>query len=291
MDWNYFSPYIRLALNSYVSPPFSIVNRVIFDYELLYVKEGEIQVIIGSKTYKGVKGDIFFFRPREPHTIHFISKPYVHQPHVHFDLFYDHNSPNIPVSLKPIDMFTEEEKEKIREDVTKTLPYHIPTYIKLVKPINFEKLLMEIISEYEKKLPYYDLQLKSLFTQLWTYLLREIYWLNNPKTYSIINTIIEVRKYLSLNTSSEVTLDELSKLFNINKYYLVKLFNKNFNESPIHFHIRKRIDVAKELLQFTNFSITEIAEKTGFKSIHTFSRTFKQLEEVSPNKFRNIRHM
>ena len=287
MNWDYMSPYIRYAADGYVYNSYKIIDRIIFDYELLYVKEGNIIVEVGDKKYNGVPGDIFFLRPNETHSIIFITNPYVRQPHVHFDLVYQEDSVDTPINFRPLAQLTELEKLKIRKDITKGFPLDIPTYIKLDNPINFEKLLLELINEVEKQLPFYELQAKSLFLEMFTYLIREIFWKENTKNHISFKLINNVKEYLVHNTSTAITLDDLSQLFNISKCHLIKIFNKNFSESPIHFHIKKRIGAAKLLLQFTDLSITEIAAKTGFKAIHTFSRTFKQIENISPLQYRN----
>ena len=56
-------PYIRRAWYDYMSPKNSLHNRVIFDYEIMYVKEGNATVIIEGKKYDAVPGDLFVFRP------------------------------------------------------------------------------------------------------------------------------------------------------------------------------------------------------------------------------------
>jgi hypothetical protein len=45
MDMNYLSPYIRVAQDSLVQSGMQLKNRVIFDYELIYIKSGEAQML------------------------------------------------------------------------------------------------------------------------------------------------------------------------------------------------------------------------------------------------------
>ncbi|MHB8963802.1 MAG: AraC family transcriptional regulator [Saccharofermentanales bacterium] len=291
MDYSLFSPYVRYSLDSYVRPPYSLMNRMIFDYELLYIKEGEVRITIGDTVYKGVPKDLFFICPGEVHSIEFLSKPHVRQPHVHFDLFYQPNSPSIPVSLKSFDKFTSEERKLIRKNESSLLPIQLPTYMKLHNPAAFESILFEITKAFEQQLPYAELELKGLFLDLLVCLSREVLWSNNSERYCRNNLILEIRQYLAANTSSEITLDQLSSQFNINKYYLIKIFQDNNFDTPIHFHLNKRLELAKQLLQFTNYSITDIAEKTGFHSIHSFCRAFKRMESVSPKKYRDHGHL
>lgn len=291
MKFSYISPYVRYACDGYVYPPYTLTDRMIFDYELLYVKEGEIRLTLGGKTYTGKPKDLFLICPGEVHSIDFITLPSVRQPHIHFDLFYQEDSPSVPVSLKPVSKFTPEEKQMVRKNRIGILPVAFPSYIHLRNPAAFEALLFEIIKVFEQNLPYAELEMKGLMISLLVCLSREINWANNPEWYKHINLVTEIGRYLTANTDREITLDQLSEQFNINKYYLIRLFKENYQETPIHFHLKKRLDAAKQLLQFTNFSITEVSEKTGFPSIHTFCRSFKNTEGMSPKVYREHGHL
>jgi AraC-like DNA-binding protein len=53
--------------------------------------------------------------------------------------------------------------------------------------------------------------------------------------------------------------------------------------------IIKRLEKVKELLVYTEFTLTEIAYITGFSSINHLSRQFKDLTGFSPSHFKSIR--
>jgi AraC family transcriptional regulator len=53
--------------------------------------------------------------------------------------------------------------------------------------------------------------------------------------------------------------------------------------------ITKRLEKVKELLVYTEFTLTEIAYITGFSSINHLSRQFKELTGFSPTHFKSIR--
>jgi len=53
--------------------------------------------------------------------------------------------------------------------------------------------------------------------------------------------------------------------------------------------ITKRLEKVKELLVYTEFTLTEIAYITGFSSINHLSRQFKELTGLSPSHFKEVR--
>jgi AraC-like DNA-binding protein len=287
MDLNNLSPYVRVAFDSIIHPPFYIAERVIYDYELLYVKDGEIKVTVESKVYHGIPGDIFLFKPMQSHSIFLLNNKSLHQPHVHFDLYYQANSPEVNVSFKPLQAMSEQEKKWFREDVTQSVMNPLPNHIRLKKPIVIEKLIYDIIFEFERKFPYYEASAKGLFTSLWIQLLRENDWNNNNKHLkSKWEQLDRIKNYISHNANKEITLDELSSFANLTKHYLCRLFKSGFGMSPIQYHVQIRMEKAKQMIQFSSLSLTRIAEELGFQSIHTFSRTFRKLEGVSPSSYR-----
>lgn len=286
MDLNILSPYIRIAWDSIIYPPVNITERVIYDYEVLYVKDGEIEVTIEDRVYHGIPGDIFLFRPMETHSIYLMNGKPLHQPHIHFDLYYQPDSPNIKVSFKPLKAMTEQEKQSFREDVTKQMPHPLPSHIRLQKPVVIEKLIYDIIYEFDRKFPYYETTAKGLFTQLWIQLLRENHWQQNTHLLTNWEHLDRVKTYISHNIDHEITLDELSALANLSKYYLCRLFKNAFGMTPIQYHVAVRLEKAKQMIQFTNLPLSDIADQLGFQSIHAFSRTFRKNEGISPSFYR-----
>jgi AraC-like DNA-binding protein len=286
MDLNNLSPYIRTAMDSFITPPWKLYERVIFDYELLYIKSGEVTVTVENEIYHGKPGDIFLFKPKQKHSISIVGSEPLRQPHIHFDLFYEQNSPDVKVSFKQFEAMTESEKEMFREDITSEIINPFPSYIRLQSPLTLEKMLFSVIYEFNNRVPFYEIAVKGLFIQLWAQLLREIYWSNNTLVLTNIELLNKVKSYLDVSLNQKVTLDNLAEFAHLNKFYLSHLYKKAFGVTPIQYHLMARINKAKEEIQFTDLSMNEIAEKLGFQSIYSFSRAFKKLEKVPPSFYR-----
>lgn len=68
---------------------------------------------------------------------------------------------------------------------------------------------------------------------------------------------------------------------------LSNLFSNIFNRSPLSI-IHDRIMIhAKRQINYSNFSIKEIAFELGYKDVQTFSRFFRNREGISPAQYRN----
>jgi AraC-like DNA-binding protein len=252
----------------------------------MYIKEGQIQVTVEQETYYGVSGDVFLFKPRQKHSIQSRGNAFVRQPHIHFDLIEEENSAEVPISFIPEEEMSDLEKSWFREDLLSSGSLDLPNHIRLRHPAVFEQMLFDLITEFRLKLPYFHLNVKGQLIKLITYLIRERHWTTAPNVQSNLPLLLNIQEYLSHHTDSDITLDELSSMFHLSKYYLARLFRNAFNTSPIQYHQMMRLEKAKQLIQFTDIPLQDISEQVGFLNINVFSRAFKNKEGVPPSHYR-----
>ena len=96
----------------------------------------------------------------------------------------------------------------------------------------------------------------------------------------------QIKEYLDTNYAEHITLDTLTKLTHMNKYYMAHSFSKYTGLSPIQYLNRRRLKVACTLLQNTDHSISDIASATGFSSQSYFTQNFRKNFGITPIKFR-----
>ena len=80
--------------------------------------------------------------------------------------------------------------------------------------------------------------------------------------------------------------DLLAKQAGMSRNGFLRLFESELKEAPQKFFRRKRIERACELLQFSNLSIEEIAEETGFSDRYHFSHIFWKVMHFTPAAYR-----
>lgn len=81
----------------------------------------------------------------------------------------------------------------------------------------------------------------------------------------------------------------LSEHLNINYDSISETFAKHEGITLEKYIINRRLEKVKELLVYTEFSLTEIAYMTGFNSINHLSRQFKELVGLPPSHFKSLR--
>lgn len=131
-----------------------------------------------------------------------------------------------------------------------------------------------------------DMKINSILSNLLT-LLMEDSW-NPNEIADKQKEIRKVRMYLEENYSSKVSLDTLSSLFYIDKFYLCSQFKEQYGVSVMDYLISVRITEAKKLIRFTDKTMDEIANSVGINGAAYFSRLFKKVEGVNPSEFRKM---
>lgn len=281
------NPYVRRAWYDYMDAVNSIPDRVIFDYEIMYIKDGAATITIEGVVYEGKPGDIFFFKPGQRHSIIVHGQGPLCQPHIHFDLLYYEDREEVPIPLVPPEQMTEQDKRYFRPDVTPELLSPFPSYIHVSNPRLIEQLIFDVIYIFNNSQVFRELNLQWSFLRMFSQLLAEIYWTKNEKATRKEDYAAQIKLFLEHNLERRVTLDEMADMYYLNKTYLGRIFRQTYNISPIQYHQLLRIQKAKELIQYTNLSIREISQRMGFEKVQDFSRTFKRVEGITPSEFRH----
>ncbi len=99
-------------------------------------------------------------------------------------------------------------------------------------------------------------------------------------------SVMDIKEYLERHYNEKITLEQLSRDFFINKYYLARGFKEQFGPSVISYLLNVRITHAKQMLRFTDKSIEDIGLECGIGALHYFSRVFKDVEGVPPSTYR-----
>lgn len=280
------NPYIRYANYSTLPPYDQVKVRVLYDYEIIYVKSGHADVRIGNRQYKARQGDLFFLKPGVEHFIQVYEEPLV-QPHIHFDLIYQPNfSVTLPVSFKNVDQMTEEEKSRIQQDVTHRFFVNFPEYIRINNPLYIEQLIFDVIYSYDSPEMFNELRLKWQFLRMLDQLLNEINWQQGTHGNLITERARLIKLYLERHLDRRITLEELAEVYHLDKSYISRCFHKVYGDSPIHYQLLLRLNRAKGMVLYTNLSLSDIAERNGFSSLQDFSRAFRRIENRSPSEFR-----
>lgn len=131
-----------------------------------------------------------------------------------------------------------------------------------------------------------DMRINEELNRLCTLLMEQSWHPEEAVTAPKKMSVVDVKEYLEQNYANRITLDELSKAFYINKYYLTRVFKEQYGQSITAYLTSLRITHAKQLLRFTDKTVEEIGLECGLGALHYFSRVFKEVEGVAPSTYR-----
>ncbi len=100
------------------------------------------------------------------------------------------------------------------------------------------------------------------------------------------DSLREIRQYIDTNYSTNIRLEELCVLFHTNKSSLCSNFRTAYGTTILDYLNQQRIRKAKILLRDGKQTVTQIAAKTGFNTVHYFSKMFKKYERMTPTEYR-----
>jgi len=124
----------------------------------------------------------------------------------------------------------------------------------------------------------------ALAKQLFVYISREfdVNRLESEKEQKLYRLFLQARFTMLSNCESEWASTNMSQMVDLSRSQFYKYYTDFFGISPMEDLQIARIEKAKNLLLNSNLSVTEIATRCGYASIHHFSRTFKEQCGMSP---------
>ena len=82
----------------------------------------------------------------------------------------------------------------------------------------------------------------------------------------------------------DLTVESLAKMCSMSDTYFRKLFKKRFAVTPLKYINQLKVDYAVELLQSGYYTVSEVAEKTGFDNVYYFSLFIKKETGKPPSQ-------
>lgn len=97
----------------------------------------------------------------------------------------------------------------------------------------------------------------------------------------------QAKRYMEEHSAEKLTLQAVADCCYVSQWHLSKLLNRDTGKSFYDLLNAIRIQKAKELLSDPSLKIGQISEMVGYSDTAHFARTFKKLEGMSANEYRN----
>jgi AraC-like DNA-binding protein len=155
----------------------------------------------------------------------------------------------------------------------------------------FEKQILSIQQEILKKEAGFEFMVGARLYDIGAGIIR---YIPNEKMCSFqknkqlkkLEILEQVTTYIDENFRDEITLAEVSKYSNFSMFHFTRFFKDTTGMTFGQYLNNYKVSKAVNMLINTSDSILEIAFNSGFNSIKTFNRVFKQLKGCSPSDFK-----
>jgi AraC family transcriptional regulator len=102
----------------------------------------------------------------------------------------------------------------------------------------------------------------------------------------------QVRKlvgHVAANCTERLRTGDLAQIAKLSTSYFIRAFKVTFGETPHAYVIRCRIELAKGMMLETDTALGHIAAACGFSDQAHFSRRFRDLVGMPPQRWRSVR--
>jgi AraC-like DNA-binding protein len=268
-------PVIRIAHRMH--GPLRILQRIIFDHELVLVLRGSARYETAEQTRTLNPGDLLFIPPFEPHRIS--GSELVEHVAVHFDL-----APGVP-------KFSSEPTRRPPYEVRLTDGLFIPRLTRCLPGSDprhaLDELLRQRASENAPSVLGATVQLMRVLVLL----------LGQSSESAAASLLVpgELRnrerinrtiRYIQEHLPEPIDVDLLSELAGLSPSHLTRLFRELTGRSPMDYLRRARVQQARQLLGDVDLSIKEIASRVGFDDPYHFSKVFHRIDGLPPSLYR-----
>lgn len=100
------------------------------------------------------------------------------------------------------------------------------------------------------------------------------------------NDILDVINYVNDNYDQVITLDFIAEFAHMSKSNFCHVFRQRTGETFLQYLNKFRLSKAHQMLVETDYSLSEIACKTGFTSTAHMTRIFRSVHGKSPSEFK-----
>lgn len=156
------------------------------------------------------------------------------------------------------------------------------------------QLLREITDEYFSKNEYAELTIYSLLLSFF------VQFINNriqdeelfpnvrqSRQQEYVKKFNDLLDYINLHYAEDLSLESMAARMGFSKFHFSRLFKQYTNLTFNDYLNYRRLKAAEELLANPAFSITEVSMRSGYSSISTFNRLFRQIKHCTPSEYRS----
>jgi AraC-like DNA-binding protein len=126
----------------------------------------------------------------------------------------------------------------------------------------------------------------SEIARRWSWYFACVNGLHAEKTHALMRRLDAARQFLDLHLDEPIDLETIARRAHLSKFHFLRLFKDKFQETPLRYLQRRRLEAAKRMLIQTDLPVTSICFRVGYESLGSFSSLFRRFAGDSPYGYR-----
>ena len=240
--------------------------------EILLTLEGSVNYTVGDMFYRVRKGEVLIIPSDMPHS-----------------LSMEEGSSRV-LFLFEADAIT------TMRDIKSILTYFNKTFYlrdESQAHVQIRDLLLQIRDTYDKRDLMWNTTCYSNILKIYATLGQHYLTGIRPRTDEGARNmdsevITAVMTYINNHYREELSLEDVAQFAGFSRYYFSRSFKRQTGYSFKDYLCQKRLQVAMDLLIRTNRSMRDVAIDSGFGSVATFNRVFREKKGCTPTQYRAI---
>ncbi len=235
-------------------------------FELTYVDWGSLLTEVDGKTYELKEKELIIYGPRQFHTQHIPEGSSCSYVTIIFDMNPAQNA-----------------EDTYYEPLINQVFHHDKKIYTLIK---------SFIMESSSQVPYADSLMLCLLQETILRLFqnqfieqKDEHPVTGARQYYQDEILNKILAYIHDTIHEPITIAEICQKFSLSRSSLQALFKENLNQPPKKYINDLKLEKSRQLICENRYTISEIALKLGFSSIHYFSRAFTQKYHIAPSEY------
>lgn len=291
IDLEKVEPYVRFV--QYVHGKYDdyyVPWRIIYDFEIMFITEGNLNIVTNDKTMQLTVGDIVIIPPFLRHKQEIPGGSECTYYAAHLDFYRCAEQDDFSYKEVYIQPCEEHREVGLEVEGLNQRQIYVPERLSLsvmvkIKEFNtFYNIFRNLYEAFVKNTDISCMETRAYALLLLAAFFREVD--SNQDGTNYAEKIVEtMANYMSLHFFEGIDLVAFSRQYGISPNYFRKIFRRILNCAPNEYLINLRLKEAKKLLELGCYTVQTVGEMVGYDDVHYFSRLFKKKEGISPAKY------
>jgi len=247
----------KMPLQAWRFPRLTITPHIHPHLELIYLQEGESIAFTDGKEHRLEAGDLYLAFPNQIH-------------------YYHDQSP----TSGSIVIFSAEILQDLQELLESKVP-SCPVVKRDQLPPDVKQRIENVVEAFLSDSPFGRIEAKGELLLLMTKILPAMELTDSSASQDSVKNVLV---YCMENYLEPLTLEKMARDLHMNKFYLSHIFNDRIKIGFLEFLNNLRVEHACKILGKEG-SVIEVAYASGFSSIRTFNRVFREKTGMTPREY------